>query len=135
MAPLYTIQKSNTKQNSHLRCSHLKFCLFLRVTDIDHNNKDKTTSDEFIDNEIYRCILNGNRSVEIPPGFDDEAKEIEELGQKLATFQIETDTEMSIFNSSNTSSNSDLDPQDNNTSNNVVKCETLTENDSKTLKM
>lgn len=71
--------------------------------------------EEFIDNEIYKLILNGNGDVEVPPGFDvnsKEAKEIEELGKKLATFEIETDTEMSIFNSSNTSSNSDLDGEE-----------------------
>lgn len=40
-----------------------------------------------------------------------EAKEIEELSKKLATFEIETDTEMSIFNSSNTTSNSGVDEE------------------------
>ena len=71
--------------------------------------------EEFIDNEIYNLILNGSGDVEVPPGFDvnsKEAKEIEELGKTLATFEIETDTEMSIFNSSNTSSNSDLDGEE-----------------------
>ena len=108
------------------------------MSELGQNNKDNKIKDEFIDNEIYKCILNGNRSVEIPPGFEiytNEAKEIEELGKKLATFQIETDTEMSIFNSSNTSSNSDLDAQDKNKSNNLFKPEILTENDSKALKM
>lgn len=68
-------------------------------------------TDEFIDNKIYKLILSGNKNIEMPPGFEinhKEAKEIEELGKKLATFQIETDTEIdqSIFNSSNSSSNS-----------------------------
>ncbi len=73
------------------------------------------TSDDFVDNEIYKFILSGNKDVGIPPGFEvnpKEAQEIEELGQKIASFQIETDTEMSIFNTDDTSSNS----CDNNTS-------------------
>ena len=69
---------------------------------------------EFSDNRVYKLILSGNKNIEMPPGFEintKEAKEIEELGQKLATFQIETDTEIdqSIFNSSNTSTSSDGD--------------------------
>ena len=68
------------------------------------------TSEEFIDNEIYKSVLNGKKQVSIPPGFEKnskEAEEIEELGKKIATFQIETDTEMSIFNSNSSSSSSD----------------------------
>ena len=59
-------------------------------------------SEEFIDNEIYKFVLNGKKQVSVPPGFEmnsKEAEEIEELGKKIATFQIETDTEMSIYNS------------------------------------
>ena len=61
-----------------------------------------TLTDDFIDNEVYKFVLNGRKQVEVPPGFEVNAKEvqeIEELGQKLATFQIETDTEMSLYNS------------------------------------
>jgi len=81
-------------------------------------------SNYFIDNEIYKFILNGG--VEPPPGFDvnsEEAKEIEELGIKLATFQIETDTEISLFNSSNTSSNNsdDLDEEEKKKAANIVR--------------
>lgn len=64
--------------------------------------------EEFIDNEIYKFVLNGKKQVSIPPGFENnskEAEEIEELGKKIATFQIETDTEMSIFNSNSSSEN------------------------------
>lgn len=64
--------------------------------------------EEFIDNEIYKFVLNGKKQVSIPPGFEKnskEAEEIEELGKKIATFQIETDTEMSIFNSNSSSEN------------------------------
>lgn len=63
------------------------------------------TTDEFISNELYKFVLNGKQNVTLPPGFDPkEAKEIEELGQKIATFQIETDTEMSLFNTDTSSS-------------------------------
>ena len=71
-----------------------------------------TTSDDFVDNEIYKFVLSGNKDVGIPPGFEmnpKEAQEIEELGQKIASFQIETDTEMSIFNTDDTVSSSDSD--------------------------
>jgi hypothetical protein len=62
------------------------------------------STDEFISNELYKFVLNGKQSVSLPPGFDPkEAKEIEELGQKIATFQIETDTEMSLFNTDTSS--------------------------------
>ena len=62
------------------------------------------TTDEFISNELYKFVLNGKQNVTLPPGFDPkEAKEIEELGQKIATFQIETDTEMSLFNTDTSS--------------------------------
>ena len=47
------------------------------------------------DNHIYKFVLNGKKQVSIPPGFENnskEAEEIEELGKKIATFQIETDT-------------------------------------------
>lgn len=67
-------------------------------------------SEEFIDNEIYKSVLNGKKQVSIPPGFEKNSKEveeIEELGKKIATFQIETDTEMSIFNSNSSSSSSE----------------------------
>lgn len=49
--------------------------------------------DEFIDNEIYKLVLNGGQA----PGFFEikEAFENEELGKKIATFQIETDSEAS----------------------------------------
>jgi hypothetical protein len=59
------------------------------------------TTDEFIDNEIYKFVLNGRRETGIPPGFEinsKEAFEIEELGKKIATFNIETDSELSSFN-------------------------------------
>ena len=59
-----------------------------------------TSTDEFIDNEVYKFVLNGHKEVDVPPGFEMNAKEvqeIEELGKKLATFQIETDTEMSLY--------------------------------------
>lgn len=68
-------------------------------------------SDEFVDNEIYKFILNGKKQVSVPPGFEinvKEVQEIEELGQKIASFQIETDTEMSVINSDN-SDKSDID--------------------------
>jgi len=79
----------------------------------DQQKEQRQESNDFIDNEIYKFILNGD--VRAPPGFDvnsEEAKEIEELGKKLATFQIETDTEMSIFNSSNSSSSNNSDDLD-----------------------
>ena len=82
-------------------------------------NVSSTTQagDEFIDNEIYKFVLNGKRNVTVPPGFDPkEAREIEELGEKIATFQIETDTEISLFNtdtnSSDTSSSSHSEHSD-----------------------
>jgi hypothetical protein len=80
----------------------------LTSTQFNENN-------EFIDDESYKSILNGQKQVSIPPGFErneKESREIEELGKKLATFQIETDTEMSQFNSDtnlNTSSSDDGD--------------------------
>jgi hypothetical protein len=76
-----------------------------------------TLTEDFIDNEIYRFILNGNTKksiLDVPPGFEmvtKEALENEELGKKIATFQIETDTEMSIFNTdadNNSSSDSEF---------------------------
>lgn len=77
-------------------------------------------SDEFIDNEIYKFILNGKKQVSVPPGFENnpkEVQEIEELGQKIASFQIETDTEVSLFNTDENSSHSaysdDDDDEDN----------------------
>lgn len=75
-------------------------------------------ADEFIDNEIYKFVLNGKKQVSVPPGFEvntKEVQEIEELGKKIATFQIETDTEMSIFNTDdNASSISSANNSDNN---------------------
>ena len=70
-------------------------------------------TNELIDNEIYKGVLNGHKQVSVPPGFENNSKEvqeIEELGKKLATFQIETDTEMSVLNSdtNNNSSSDDL---------------------------
>ncbi|RNA44425.1 SMG5-like [Brachionus plicatilis] len=67
----------------------------------------KLNSDEFVDNEIYKFILN----VSVPPGFEvnvKEVEEIEELGKKIASFEIETDTEMSVLNSDK----SDIDEDD-----------------------
>ncbi|CAF0946867.1 unnamed protein product [Brachionus calyciflorus] len=63
-----------------------------------------TNSEDFVDNEIYKFILNGKKQVSVPPGFElntKEVQEIEELGKKIASFQIETDTEMSVINSDN----------------------------------
>ena len=75
---------------------------------ISNQSGSAATTDEFIDNEIYKFVLNGKKQVDVPPGFDSkEALEIEELGKKIATFQIETDTEMSILNSDGNSSNDD----------------------------
>jgi protein SMG5 len=66
------------------------------------------THDELIDNEMYKFVLNGKRNVALPPGFDlKEQREIEELGEKIAQFQIETDTEMSLFNTDTSSSTSE----------------------------
>lgn len=76
------------------------------------NIPQTTQSEDFIDNEVYKFVLNG-KQVDIPPGFEVNAKEvqeIEELGKKLATFQIETDTEMSLYNSEeNSATNSDVE--------------------------
>ena len=77
-----------------------------------NNIINTATSEDFVDNEIYKFVLSGNKDVGIPPGFEmnpKEAQEIEELGQKIASFQIETDTEMSIFNTDDTVSSSDSD--------------------------
>lgn len=67
-------------------------------------------TDDFVDNEIYKFVLNGKKQVSVPPGFElntQEVREIEELGKKIASFQIETDTEMSVMNSN--SEQSDLE--------------------------
>ena len=83
------------------------------VSGISNQSGSTATTDEFIDNEIYKFVLNGKKQVDVPPGFDSkEALEIEELGKKIATFQIETDTEMSILNSDGNSSNDDFDNSD-----------------------
>jgi hypothetical protein len=77
----------------------------------------KMNSEEFIDNEIYRFVLNGKQGVGAglpPPGFEThhvaivtkEALENEELAKKLETFQIETDTEMSMLNTDENTSGS-----------------------------
>lgn len=89
-------------------------------------------TDEFVDNEIYKFILNGKRDGEIPPGFEaytKEALEIEELGKKLATFQIETDTEMSLFNTDENSSGNDDDEDDNFEMNEPLKMPGCKDND------
>ncbi len=81
-------------------------------------NQNAQIGDEFIDNEIYKFVLNGKRNVTIPPGFDlKEAREIEELGEKIATFQIETDTEMSLFNTDTNSSTSSSSSSSNHSEN------------------
>ncbi len=79
----------------------------LTTTQFNENN-------EFIDDEIYKSILNGQKQVSIPPGFEKnekETREIEELGKKLATFQIETDTEMSVLNSDTSPNTSSSDKE------------------------
>ena len=55
-------------------------------------------ADEFIDNEIYKIVLNGGGKDDLSASTGGlfemnpkEAFEIEELGKKIATFQIETD--------------------------------------------
>jgi hypothetical protein len=73
-----------------------------------------TSEPDFVDNEIYKFVLNGSRSVSVPPGFNpQEAKEIEELGKKIAAYQIETDTEVSVAenSSSNESSADEIDDE------------------------
>jgi len=72
-----------------------------------------TSEPDFIDNEIYKFVLNGSCSVSVPPGFNpQEAKEIEELGKKIAAYQIETDTEVSVAENS-TSNESSADEVEN----------------------
>jgi hypothetical protein len=71
---------------------------------------------DFVDNEIYKFVLNGSYSLSVPPGFNQqEAKEIEELGKKIAAYQIETDTEVSVAENS-TSNESSADEMENESS-------------------
>lgn len=67
-------------------------------------------SEDFIDNEIYRLIMKGAKNAfdganaVPPPGFEllhEELENEEELSKKLATFQIETDSDISMFDSDN----------------------------------
>jgi hypothetical protein len=76
------------------------------------------SSEEFIDNEIYRLVLNGRGAggVPPPPGLEaatKEALENEELAKRLETFEIETDTEMSMLNTDENTSASDSNDEDN----------------------
>lgn len=57
------------------------------------------TTEEFIDDELYKFVLNGknNPALNMLGLNAKEVQEIEELGKKLETFEFDTDTDMSLF--------------------------------------
>jgi hypothetical protein len=109
--PMMDTQKSNISANFKEFSTQLFTNYSLFESKFENISSTLSENNEFIDNEVYKCVLNGHKQVSVPPGFENnpkEAHEIDELGKKLATFQIETDTEVSIFNSdtnNNSSSN------------------------------
>ena len=109
--PLMDAQKSNISANFKEFSTQLFTNFSLFESKFENFASVFQENNEIIDNEIYKGVLNGQKQVSVPPGFESnpkEAQEIEELGKKLATFQIETDTEISIFNSdTNVNSSSD----------------------------
>ena len=122
----------NFKEFSSQLYSRLSVIQEPSKTESTSANISHETSNEFIDNEIYKFILNGNKSVDIPPGFEifsKEVQEIEELGKKLATFEIETDTEMSIFNSTENSPNSSKSDLEHNQAENKLPVQPLPADD------
>ena len=98
-------EANNEKDSVDLKSSSASSSTY----EIQYFQSNKNNTEEFIDNKIYKFILNGKRGLDVPPRFEVDTKEAlenEELAKKLATFQIETDTEMSIFNTDDNTSNS-----------------------------
>jgi hypothetical protein len=133
--PLMDANKSNISANFKDFSTQLFTNYSLFESKFDNFASAFNDNNELIDNEIYKSVLNGNKQVSVPPGFENNSKEvqeIEELGKKLATFQIETDTEMSVFNSdtnNNSSSNdSSLSSGGEESENSVLQVPTKQEN-------
>jgi hypothetical protein len=133
--PLMDANKSNISANFKDFSTQLFTNYSLFESKFDNFSSAFNDNNELIDNEIYKSVLNGNKQVSVPPGFENNSKEvqeIEELGKKLATFQIETDTEMSVFNSdtnNNSSSNdSSLSSGGEESENSVLQVPTKQEN-------
>ncbi|XP_064619024.1 nonsense-mediated mRNA decay factor SMG5-like isoform X2 [Lineus longissimus] len=72
--------------------------------------------DDMLDFELCQDVVQGKKQVTVPPGFDQdpESKYVEELAMKLATFNIETDTEGSLqpTDTENSSLPTESDTQD-----------------------
>ena len=106
--PLMDANKSNISANFKDFSTQLFTNYSLFESKFENYSSAFTDTNELIDNEVYKNVLNGHKQVSVPPGFENNSKEvleIEELGKKLASFEIETDTEMSMFNSDTNASN------------------------------
>ena len=56
------------------------------------------SKDDEFENRELNSVIDSQREVSIPPGFgnDPETKHVEEINEKLAHYQIETDTGMIV---------------------------------------
>jgi protein SMG5 len=101
LSKIIPLNNELNNQINPLSTNFREFSLQLSSTYLNYENDSQKSFDEssdFIDNELYKRVLAGKAKVSVPPGFETneiEAKVIEEIGEKIAKFQIETDTEIS----------------------------------------
>lgn len=113
LSKLIPLNTESNDQTNPLSSNFREFSLQLSSTYLNYETNSQKTFDEsndFIDNELYKQVLAGKTQVSVPPGFEKnetEAKVIEEIGEKIAKFQIETDTEMSTVLSESEDSKSE----------------------------
>ncbi|XP_074651204.1 nonsense-mediated mRNA decay factor SMG5-like [Tubulanus polymorphus] len=76
------------------------------------------------DLDVYKDVIQGRKKVAVPPGFhmDPEARYVEEITEKIATFNIETDTDTSAIptDTENSSLHTDADASSESSTGSVI---------------